>query len=147
MNEEDRIRATGEAAVLAACMVQDLHGKITSGFVQANLTTRHIDIFFPYEVKPQKAHGIRKALKIEKITKQYKPHEGCDLLWRGRNDNFSVHFMFYKVCTIVAYEEKIIPATEEKIIPEQIIPAKAERVDKVPIWDCKEVEKEAVHAD
>ncbi len=145
MNQEDRIKATGEAAALAAVMLEEIKSNVGGGMVCSNLSARHIDIYFPHKAKPHKAHAIRKALGIDKITKQYKPHVGCDLMWNGRNGNFTAHFMFYEVCTIVGYEDKTILATEERIIPQQIIPAKAERVDRVPIWDCKEVETEESH--
>ena len=102
-----------------------------------NISDFHLDIFVPPEVSPQRLHDLRTALGIVKIRKEYKPHEGCDLKWSGRNDNFSVHWMFYSVCKIIGYEEKTIPAA-----PERITLAIGEHTVKVPIWDCKEVETE-----
>lgn len=86
-------------------------------------------------------NGLRRQVGIGKIKKR-KPF-GCseDLIYFGESkEGVQLSIWLNNVCRVVSYEDKIIPAEPEKIIPEQIIPATPESVKKIPVWDCAEID-------
>lgn len=84
------------------------------------------------------AHMVRKAAGVSKVKKS-KPWTGSeDIHWKGRNEEagYGLVIKLNGICKVIGHKEVIVPAKEEEIIPEEIIPATPATTKQVPIWDC-----------
>ena len=96
-----------------------------------------VNLYSPYNNR-EIAHMVRKAAGVSKVKKS-KPWSGSqDIHWRGDNDaaGFRLVIRLNGICKVIGYKEEIVPAKEEEIIPEEIIPATEETTKQVPIWNC-----------